>query len=671
MTTKQELEAKIQDLSTQLQSATQQKNANCSILKANAKPEFRNKSCTLLADAVFEDPSAIIITIIVTAAKNYERFDQLEFKLTSQLKDTQNQLKALEANSLTPKRTSPTLPGDASRVASPNQRIRLDGSDIEDLPPTDEEVAAKLNDEANKKAGIAVDKGIADREQGRGYDLPDSTEVTEKITKATLSPSTWGVKITSSSSTYYMHLLPAISGNLNGTGHMDVPNVMPGLNFKFLSSYAKHKIPGWAPVYQALGIDTVLVTMIGMFTGEDGTTVPTSANAPEVKGLTSPLIQSTNFNKNDHTTAALNRTTNKLDTYENLQSFINFGVQKQQTITIEVNIAKNGIIRPTSKTTGGIRGSNGNPTFTGIIRSLDTYYRRFDRTYYILTMEITKGIGSDCAGKPLNLTNKLDEVVKSQLAKMDNSCKVGVTEGQADKTPEEQKKVVDSLKDACYRYGAEGNNEKAFLITNDGSIQTGIFEYSTNGTLNKSTPGPLYENKAAVDFLVDNQDIKNRKDCNIKVGSTEDRIKTVLSSASISYKTPPPPTIDNLQLEGEPFGTGELEVFSGKGYGFTKEGYLVYVDYSISNKIKILSVIEANQAAKLLTETPGIGTDFKQHLKRFLENPNVIYVNSKVSSSVNNVGRDANTNPIGSTTNNSNVSPYGNSNSTNKNPYGN
>jgi hypothetical protein len=418
-----------------------------------------------------------------------------------------------------------------------------------------------------------------------------------------------------------------MSGSLTGTGHVDVPNAMPGLNFKFLSSYAKHKIPGWAPVYQALGIDSVLVTMIGMFTGEDGTDIPTKTNSAPVKGISSPAINNSKFDNFPHFTNAISKVTNSLDTYENLQSFINFGVQKQQSITIEINIAKNGVIRPTVKTTGAIRGSNGNPTFTGIIRSLDTYYRRFDRTYYILTLEVTEGLNNNCSTKPLNLTNRLDEVVKSQLAKLDNSCKVTVEDNSdaATKTPEQIAADNAQLdKDACYKYQTNGTVEKAFSLGAGGVVKTGVFEFSTNKTLIKTTAGPSYSGVAAINFLIDNSDVSSRTGCNSEIKDSEARLKYLLNSANITYKDSPG-DINKLVINGEPFAVGELN-FGNKGYAFTKEGYLVYVDTGlIFQSTKILSVIEANEAAKLLTEKPTLTSDFKAQLKRFLSNPNVIY----------------------------------------------
>jgi len=62
---------------------------------------------------------------------------------------------------------------------------------------------------------------------------------------------------------FYMILLPAIKSNLPVQGGVDVPGAMPGLQFRIENNIVKHKIPGFAPVYQPLGIDCIKCTMVG------------------------------------------------------------------------------------------------------------------------------------------------------------------------------------------------------------------------------------------------------------------------------------------------------------------------------------------------------------------------------------------------------------------------
>lgn len=80
---------------------------------------------------------------------------------------------------------------------------------------------------------------------------------------------------------WYMTLLPAMKSQTPKSPGMDTPNAMPGLQFQLKSNIAKHRIPGSQPVYQHLGIDTVMVTIVGCFTGDGGKkTRTTSTDLP-------------------------------------------------------------------------------------------------------------------------------------------------------------------------------------------------------------------------------------------------------------------------------------------------------------------------------------------------------------------------------------------------------
>lgn len=77
---------------------------------------------------------------------------------------------------------------------------------------------------------------------------------------------------------WYMTLLPAMKSQTPKSPGMDTPNAMPGLQFQLKSNIAKHRIPGSQPVYQHLGIDTVMVTIVGCFTGDGGKKTRTTSN---------------------------------------------------------------------------------------------------------------------------------------------------------------------------------------------------------------------------------------------------------------------------------------------------------------------------------------------------------------------------------------------------------
>jgi len=69
---------------------------------------------------------------------------------------------------------------------------------------------------------------------------------------------------------WFLMLLPAMRSVIPNSGGMDTPNAMPGLQFQIKSNIAKHRLPGFQPIYQHLGVDTVLVTLVGTFTGDGG-----------------------------------------------------------------------------------------------------------------------------------------------------------------------------------------------------------------------------------------------------------------------------------------------------------------------------------------------------------------------------------------------------------------
>jgi len=69
---------------------------------------------------------------------------------------------------------------------------------------------------------------------------------------------------------WYLTLLPAMRSVIPNNGGMDVPGALPGLQFQIRSNIAKHKIPGFQPLYQHLGVDSIIITLVGTFTGDGG-----------------------------------------------------------------------------------------------------------------------------------------------------------------------------------------------------------------------------------------------------------------------------------------------------------------------------------------------------------------------------------------------------------------
>lgn len=69
---------------------------------------------------------------------------------------------------------------------------------------------------------------------------------------------------------WFLSLLPAMRSVLPVQGGMDTPNAMPGMQFRVISNIAKHRIPGFQPIYQHLGVEATYITLIGTFTGDGG-----------------------------------------------------------------------------------------------------------------------------------------------------------------------------------------------------------------------------------------------------------------------------------------------------------------------------------------------------------------------------------------------------------------
>lgn len=209
---------------------------------------------------------------------------------------------------------------------------------------------------------------------------------------------------------WYMMLLPTMNSNLPVTGGSQAPGVQPGLNFRIVNSLVKHKIPGFAPIYQPMGIDTINCSIVGCFTGADGTDRYSIGN---VKSFTE---KSSNYSRDLY---GINgeigggpdkflELANKFDSFENFQAFYNEIIETNKEIEVEINLKKN-----TNVLANGSEGifrdkETGNPKFQGYIKKFDTYYVRDDRTWYIMDIQLTtNNVKKEC----LNLTNVVSTTV--------------------------------------------------------------------------------------------------------------------------------------------------------------------------------------------------------------------------------------------------------------------
>jgi hypothetical protein len=196
----------------------------------------------------------------------------------------------------------------------------------------------------------------------------------------------WGVNFEYLDSTerkkrWSLALLPAMQSNIRYSGGTDVPGALPGLSFRTIPSIARHKVPGFQPVYQHMGIDSVTVTMVGCFTGADGAEEGNLRS--NFDGVSAVLLGD----------EAEQRITliKRLDSYKSFQDFYRISVQQGRELTVELNISGSGKFNPAEddEVCTGLRNSRGNPQFKALVKRMDTYYTRSDRTWYTIDLEIT------------------------------------------------------------------------------------------------------------------------------------------------------------------------------------------------------------------------------------------------------------------------------------------
>lgn len=251
-----------------------------------------------------------------------------------------------------------------------------------------------------------------------------------------------------SGKSFYMTLLPAMASHLNLQGARDVPNAMPGLNFKIIPSIAKLKVPGFQPIYQNLGIDTVLCTIVGCFTGADGiseikngTELPIN-KTQDFKGQLLPYQGNRAFFKNGSDEASLKAVISQLDSYRNFQEFYQMTILEGKEVKVEINLAKSSGATIIPGEDKNLRSGTGNAKFQAVIKNMEIYHSRSDRTWYTIQLEITNfGLASKT---PINLTNKLTEKIKAAqaLQKAQEAQKANTPEGKAAKEAEDFLKNV-------------------------------------------------------------------------------------------------------------------------------------------------------------------------------------------------------------------------------------
>lgn len=268
---------------------------------------------------------------------------------------------------------------------------------------------------------------------------------------------------------WYLTLLPAIQSTLPKQGARDVPNSMPGVQFRAANRVVKHHVPGMGPIYQNLGVDSLFITFVGTFTGDGGLSNPSMSNpfdafarpsAPlevaeqaaqssALSAKTSALTRYSLYGMDDtlflqdgcpgqcpppgnnprgrpiqtsfidaewedvpsNGKKTLGDIAGELDAYKEFTSFYKMAYSEGRHLEIEINMRRNrdGLVIKGNPQDPNykdpLREAGGNPKFKGYIRRVESYLQYSDRMWYLIEVEVTDH--GDVTDKPLNLTNEV------------------------------------------------------------------------------------------------------------------------------------------------------------------------------------------------------------------------------------------------------------------------
>jgi hypothetical protein len=220
---------------------------------------------------------------------------------------------------------------------------------------------------------------------------------------------------------WYMSLLPAMKSVIPMQGSMDVPGAQPGLSIKVVPNVIKHRIPGFQPAYQHLGVDTVMVTIVGAFTGADGESIRNYNHFLGAKNLlNSPDSPDPSYKgpADQRPYGNLKFIKSTFDSYNSFNEFYRISVLDSNELVVEINMARNNDITqksdPSPELSTQLRDpATGNPKFKAFVRKIEAFHTRSDRTWYTMDLEvIDHGNRSD---EPVNLTNEVDGAVDASV----------------------------------------------------------------------------------------------------------------------------------------------------------------------------------------------------------------------------------------------------------------
>ena len=230
---------------------------------------------------------------------------------------------------------------------------------------------------------------------------------------AGVQSSVYKVKMIANGKTFNMLLPPSIESKHPGRSN---PIQLPGLLIKAGIAISKLKIPGFFPIYQHLGVESLTVSMSGMFTGYDG--ISNLSEAAQWEGWQDLTIKEGQ------------------DSYTSACEFYDFAVKNKALI--EVNIAtSDGSFIPKKSESTTFRDSSSNIRFKGYVKEFEQVYIRQDRNYYMIKFEIID-LGT-------NICKSAKSTTPTTIPAKDNPCKGDALVLQYNKLSKAEKQVYNDL----------------------------------------------------------------------------------------------------------------------------------------------------------------------------------------------------------------------------------
>jgi hypothetical protein len=230
---------------------------------------------------------------------------------------------------------------------------------------------------------------------------------------------TYKVKLVANGKTFNMLLPPSIESKHPGRAN---PLQLPGLQIKAGVNISKLKIPGFFPIYQNLGVESLTVSMSGMFTGYDGVNNLAAANWENAVGIGQSNVEQGQ------------------DSFASASELYDFAVSNKALVQVTIYTSDGSFI-PKQSTSTTFRDTSSNISFKGYIKEFEQVYIRQDRNYYMLKFEIIDFNTNKC--KAVVKSDK-KEIIKTETTSSNNSGPI--TDEDRKYRSKEQIEVAEKIK---------------------------------------------------------------------------------------------------------------------------------------------------------------------------------------------------------------------------------